>query len=634
MCGITGLIDRTGLSEVKLTHMVEAMGQAIAHRGPDGDGFWVDAATGVAFAHRRLAILGLGPNGAQPMASGDGRWIICYNGEVYNFQKLKEHRALAGVKWRGNSDTEAIVESIAHRGLPVTLNEMNGMFAFALFDRHERRLHLVRDRHGIKPLYFKIEPNRVLFGSELKALRAAGANFEINREALASYLRLAYVPDYHSIFTGVSKLGPGEVLTISHDTSIERYSFSNASEVAIAGLADLFAGSDMEAEETLHNLLLNAVRSQLISEVPLGVFLSGGLDSAIIAALASANSDIVKTFSIGFEDARFDESTHAEAVARHLGTIHTTLTVTFEDALEVVPQLPELYDEPFADSSQIPTHLVSRMSRSAVSVALSGDGGDELFAGYTRHVFAAERWPALARWPMPIRRAVAAMLGQLPRRSLDELSTHLPSLPTLLGLKIEKLSRALTLDPDGLYRHLVSQIANPSAHIEAEECAPVSLAEGPTSLLDQMRLSDMLGYLPGDILTKVDRASMAVGLEVRPPFLDNNVVEFAWRLPQHLLVQNGRSKWILRRVLDRYIPPELTERPKQGFGVPLGDWLRGPLKEFAGDLIEGYEYGGGFLRPDPARKLFREHISGQASHEYALWTLLMFEAWRRSWFTT
>jgi asparagine synthase (glutamine-hydrolysing) len=397
MCGIAGLIDRTGPDEAELVRTARAMGEAIAHRGPDGDGLWVDAEAGAAFAHRRLAILGLGPEGAQPMVSGDGRWVICYNGEVYNFRSLKEHAALADVAWRGHSDTEVIVESIARRGLEATLAEMNGMFAFALFDRRDRRLHLVRDRLGIKPLYFRADRDRVLFGSELKALRAAGGSFEIDAEALASYLRLAYVPDDRSIFTGVGKLRPGEVLSIGPDGALERRLFWSASEAAEAGLADPFEGSDAEAEEALHHLLTDAVRSQLISEVPLGVFLSGGIDSATIAALATASSDRVRTFSIGFPDLGFDEAPHAEAVARHLGTEHTTLTVTPGEALEVVPQLPEMYDEPFADSSQIPTHLVAKLSRGAVTVALSGDGGDELFAGYTRHVFAAERWPALSR---------------------------------------------------------------------------------------------------------------------------------------------------------------------------------------------------------------------------------------------
>lgn len=629
MCGIAGVLDRNGLSGADLARLARAMGEAIAHRGPDGDGLWVDDSTGVAFAHRRLAILGLGPEGTQPMLSSNHRWVICYNGEVYNFRVLKEHPSLSDVAWRGNSDTEVILESIARRGIEATLDDMNGMFAFALFDRRDRKLHLVRDRLGIKPLYFRAEQDRVIFGSELKALRAAGGSFEINPEALASYLRLAYVPEGYSIFKGVGKLRPGEMLSICAKGIIERRLFWNASEVAESGLAKPFVGSDAQAEDALHDLLADAVRSQLISEVPLGLFLSGGIDSATIAALATATSGRVQTFSIGFPELGFNEAPHAEELARHLGTQHTTLMVTPAEALNVVPLLPEMYDEPFADSSQIPTHLVSKLSRDTVTVALSGDGGDELFAGYTRHVFAARRWPLLSRFPHSARRSFGSMLGLLPRRPLDAISGMLPGVPTHLGLKVDKLSRTIGLEPEELYRQLVSQIGDPSVHVEAKEAAPVQLAGEPKHLLDRMRLSDMKGYLPGDVLTKVDRASMAVALEARPPFLDHRVVEFAWRLPQHLLVRDGRSKWLLRRVLERYVPRELIDRPKQGFGVPLADWLRGPLRDYAGDLIGSADYGGGYLKPKPAQTLLSEHLSGQASNEYALWTLLMFEAWRR-----
>ncbi|TVQ34560.1 MAG: asparagine synthase (glutamine-hydrolyzing) [Geminicoccaceae bacterium] len=630
MCGIAGLVDPDRPDGAELARIAGAMGRAVAHRGPDGEGIWVDAAAGVGLAHRRLAILGLGPGGAQPMVSADARWVIVYNGEVYNFAELRRHPALDGVSWRGHSDTEVILESVAHRGLAATLADLNGMFALALWDRVERRLHLVRDRLGIKPLYVAVRGRAVLFGSELGALRASGRDFAIEPAALASYLRLGYVPAPFSIHAGVEKLMPGEVLSVDAAGNVARRRYWSLDATAAAGVAAPLEVADAAAEARLHDLLLDAVRLQMVAEVPLGVFLSGGIDSSTIAALMCASGQgAVRSFSIGFPDAGFDESSHARAVAQHLGTAHTELTVTAREALAVVPGLADVFDEPFADSSQIPTFLVSQLTRGHVTVALSGDGGDELFAGYNRHLFAARWAPALARAPSSLRRALAALIRGLPAGAMETLATRAKGAPTQLANKLAKLARVLALDDDALYRALVSQAVEPSLHLAADEAAPVRLPAEAWPLLDRMRLADGQGYLPDDILTKVDRASMAVALEARPPLLDHRVVEFAWRLPSRFLVRSGTSKWLLRRVLQRYVPDALVARPKMGFAVPLAAWLRGPLREWAGDTLLASDYGGGLLRPGPARAAFEAHIAGSDRHTSELWTLLMFELWRR-----
>ncbi|TVR84602.1 MAG: asparagine synthase (glutamine-hydrolyzing) [Rhodospirillales bacterium] len=632
MCGIAGLIDAgRGGDAAGVEGVAVAMGDAIAHRGPDGAGVWVDAGAGLALAHRRLAIVDLSPAGAQPMVSSCGRFVIAYNGEVYNAGDLRRHH-LPGIRFRGHSDTEAILESIAARGLDTTLAEMNGMFAFALWDRQARMLHLVRDRLGIKPLFFAAEGRRLLFGSELKALLAAGLRRDLDPSSVAAFLRYAYVPGPHAIFRGVEKVMPGEAVTIAADGAIARRRYWCLDEIAAGGRAEPMDVSDAEAADRLEALLGDAIARQMLADVPLGAFLSGGVDSATVAALmVKAGKGTVRTFSIGFPDFGFDESPHAAAVARHLGTRHTELTVTAREALDVVPRLPEMYDEPFADSSQIPTHLVSRLTRNHVTVALSGDGGDELFAGYNRHTLAAVHWPRIARVPAPFRRAVARMMGCMSPATVDRLVRHIPGLPAQPGDKLAKLAAVLALDGPDAYHRLVSQIPDPARHMDAPEYRTPLAAPHGLSLLDRMRFADTLTYLPDDILQKVDRASMAVALEARPPLLDHRLVAFAWHLPQRFLIRGGRSKWLLRRVLDRHVPRALIERPKMGFAVPLADWLRGPLKTWAEHLLLAPDYGGGLLRPQPARTLWHGHQSGGRNHAYQLWTLLMFEAWRRRW---
>jgi asparagine synthase (glutamine-hydrolysing) len=434
------------------------------------------------------------------------------------------------------------------------------------------------------------------------------------------------------IFAGIEKVLPGEIVSIRQGGAITRERYWRLEDAVASGRADPFEVSDHEAIDQLATLLADAVSRQMISDVPLGTFLSGGVDSSTVTALmTSAGRGPVRTFSIGFPDFGFDESRYAASVARHLGTTHTELTVTAGEALAVIPRLPEMYDEPFADSSQIPTHLVSRLTRGYVTVALSGDGGDELFAGYNRYLVAAESWSRIASIPARLRRAASRGLGVIPPHAVDAVAGFLPSnlVPAQPGDKLAKFASVLPLDSEGLYRRLVSQIPEPLRHLAVKECAPgLGAAPDGLALLDRMRFTDTLTYLPDDILQKVDRASMAVALEARPPLLDHRVVEFAWRLPRRFLVRDGETKWLLRRVLDRFVPRTLIERPKMGFGVPLADWLRGPLREWAEDLLCA---GAGVLDPSPARMLWHEHLTGNRNHAYQLWTLLTFEAWRRRW---
>jgi asparagine synthase (glutamine-hydrolysing) len=634
MCGIAGLIDRRLAGDaVALARVGTGMADAIKHRGPDGEGVWVDVDAGLALSHRRLSIIDLTSAGAQPMLSADGRFAISYNGEVYNAEDMRRHPALAGTNWRGHSDTEVMLESFARRGIPETLADLNGMYALALWDRRERILHLVRDRLGIKPLFFELGGGGVAFGSELKALRARDAKpRSLDLGAVASFLRYGYVPAPHAIFVGVEKVLPGEIVSIASDGAVSRARYWRLEDAVAAGHADPLDVSDEEAIDRLAALLVDAIGRQMISDVPLGAFLSGGVDSSTVTALmVAARRGPVGTFSIGFPDLGFDESKHAALVARHLGTTHTELTVSAGEALAVIPGLPEMYDEPFADSSQIPTHLVSRLSRGHVTVALSGDGGDELFAGYNRYLLAAGSWSRIARIPPPLRRAASYGLGAIPPHVVDRVAQFLPrsATPAQPGDKIAKLASVLALDGEGLYRRLVSQVPDPSLYLAIKESEPcLGAAPAGLALLDRMRFTDTLTYLPDDILQKVDRAAMSVALEARPPLLDHRVVEFAWRLPRRFLVRNGESKWLLRRVLDRFVPRALIERPKMGFGVPLADWLRGPLRVWADDLLR---VDAGVFDIEPVRVLWHEHLNGSRNHAYQLWTFLTFEAWRRRW---
>jgi asparagine synthase (glutamine-hydrolysing) len=640
MCGIAGVISSASAGE-QLERNAIAMADTIAYRGPDDHGIWSDAEACVALTHRRLSIVDLSPAGHQPMVSSDGRFIITYNGEIYNFQDLRPELEARGIKFRGHSDTEVMLEAFAIYGVEATVKRLIGMFTIGVWDRHDRSLTLVRDRLGIKPLYWAKFGELFLFGSELKALRAhPGWTPRIDRSAVAAFMRHNYIPAPHTVYVGVHKLEPGTMLTLPWrgEPKIER--FWDARTVALAGLANPMEADDTELAERLETLLRDAVRRRMVADVPVGAFLSGGIDSSTVAALMkSANSGPVRTYTIGFELAGFDEAKHSAAVARHLETDHTELTVTAKEALDVIPRLPEMYDEPFADSSQIPTHLVSAMTRRHVTVALSGDGGDELFAGYNRYQLTTQLWRSFALLPGPMRHALAKFLTAVPANRWSQILSMVPAKarPRQAGDKLHKFAGTLRAEADtDLYRRLVThwdplQVV-PGA-IEAKGVLWDSTVERDfPGLLERMQFLDLVTYLPDDILTKVDRASMAVALEVRVPLIDHRVVEFAWHLPRPAKIRGGVSKWLLRQVLYRHVPRELVERPKMGFGIPLGDWLRGPLRAWAEDLLaESRLRQAGLLDAARVRQIWSAHLSGRRNHEYMLWNALMLEAWRRRW---
>jgi asparagine synthase (glutamine-hydrolysing) len=617
------------------------MSGSLAHRGPDDNGTWTDPEAGVALVHRRLSVVDLSPAGHQPMLSADGRYVISYNGEVYSHEEMRPQLAARGATFRGHSDTEVILESISAYGVEATLQRLIGMFAFALWDRRERTLTLVRDRLGIKPLYWAKFGELFLFGSELKALRAhPGWTPRIDQGAVASFMRHSYIPAPHTIYQEVHKLEPGTVLTLPWGGKPKVARYWDARAIVREGLATPIKGGERELVDDLEARLLDAVKRRMIADVPLGAFLSGGIDSStVVALMQSANAGRVKTFTIGFDIEGFDESSHAAAVARHLGTDHTGLMVTAQHALDVIPRLPEMYDEPFADSSQIPTYLVSAMTRRHVTVALSGDGGDELFAGYDRYRLANRAWLGLSLLPRALRCKAAAMLTRVPAERWSRLLAFLPARLRSghIGDRIHKMASVLGLaDGDAVYRRLIS-------HWEPSELAPhvvehkgivwdASVREQISGLLERMQFLDLVTYLPDDILTKVDRASMAIALEARVPLLDHRVVEFAWRLPRSVKIRGGMSKWLLRQVLYRHVPPELVERPKMGFGIPLGEWLRGPLRDWAETLLaERRLREGGLLDAGLVRRFWAEHLGGQRNWQYQLWDVLMFEAWRERW---
>ena len=622
-----------------------AMAAALHHRGPDANGAWSDEEAGVALGHARLSIIDLSPAGAQPMVSSCGRFVIVYNGEIYNADELKRDLATAGrTEFRGHSDTEAVLESCAAFGVRATLEKSVGMFALALWDRRDRCLTLARDRLGIKPLYWGEQNGVLLFASELKALVGHPAfRAEIDRNALAAYLRYNYVPAPASIYKGIGKLEPGclVVQKLGDPARIERY--WDLRRIARDGQANPLALTDADATDKAEALLRDAVGRRMISDVPLGAFLSGGIDSSLVVALMQAQSERpVRTFSIGFAEAAFNEAPHAARVAQHLGTAHTELTVTPDQARDVIPQLAEMYDEPFADSSQIPTFLVSQLTRQHVTVALSGDGGDEVFAGYTRYPWGELLRRRTGSVPRPLRLAAARLLGGLSEDNWDRLLSPLPAgwLPSHPGQKVRKLADVLSLPDDmSLYRRLVSAWGAPEKMVSGSRETPTAawddtVADDVPQFLERMQLLDTLTYLPDDILAKVDRASMAVGLEARVPLLDHRVVEFAWQLPRAMRLRGNQGKWLLRQVLYRYVPRGLIERPKMGFGIPVGQWLRGPLRDWAEDLLSRHALeDSGLLDADVVRDAWRRHLSGNRNMATEIWTILMFQAWHRHWMT-
>lgn len=657
MCGLTGFLDASGQmqgDDLRATGL--AMADAILHRGPDDEGIWTDPAAGMCMGFRRLAIVDLSPMGHQPMESHCGRYVLLMNGEIYNYGAIRAELENLGPgrvpAFRGRSDTEVLLASIVQWGLEPAIQRAVGMFAIALWDRQERVLSLGRDRLGEKPLYYGWAGQSFVFASELKAIRAH-PSFEgrIDRDALTLFLRHGYIPDPFAVYHGIRKLTPGTVVTVTPaDVRARAWPspepYWSLHDVAGAGLGDPFRGDPDDAREHLDQLLRTAVGQQMVADVPLGALLSGGIDSSTVVALMQAQSPRpIKTFTIGFHETGYSEAGYAREVARHLGTDHTELYVTPSEAMDVIPALPRAYDEPFADPSQIPTMLVSRLARQDVTVSLAGDGGDELLGGYNRHVRAQSISRSMGRIPAPLRRSLVKGVTAVPSTWWDRgASVVWPLLPGRFrhsnpGDKVTKLTSILNVEldhPERLYRRLTTHWDDPACVVPGAS-EPETVITSPDTwpeLADfthMMMYLDTLTYLPGGILTKVDRASMDVSLEVRAPFLDHRVVEFAWRLPLEMKIRNGQGKWLLRQMLYDYVPRELIERPKMGFGVPVDQWLRGPLREWAEDLLdESRLRQGGFLDPEPVREKWEAHVSGRANWQNQLWDVLMFQAWLES----
>jgi asparagine synthase (glutamine-hydrolysing) len=627
MCGIVGFWEASNSDSAVACQYAEKMANTIAHRGPDDDGIWHDQQESLVLTHRRLSILDLSPAGRQPMHSQSERFVIIFNGEIYNHLELREKLQDSGKdSWRGHSDTETLLEAIETWGLEEALRNCVGMFALALWDRKEKVLSLARDRLGEKPLYYGWQNQTLLFGSELKALRVHPAfRAEINQEVLPLYFRHGYIPAPWSVWKGILKLKPGSIVSfdgtkqVGHSPDPKRY--WSMTEVIENGQNDPFGGSEEEAADLLEEQLLNAVEGQMLADVPVGAFLSGGIDSSLVVALMQArSSNPVKTFSIGFDEEDFNEAENAKAVSSHLGTDHTELYVTPEQAREVVAKLPNLYDEPFGDSSAIPTFLVSELARRKVAVSLSGDGGDELFGGYDRYFNhkAESLWRRLNQFPQALRNFSAF--------GLQSLLGNSPSGKAELLYELLKCK-----DFGSYYRVMISQWRKPPVLGSVQELE-YGIFNDQLDALDQsahkMMGMDSVTYLPDDILVKVDRAAMAVSLETRVPLLDHRVVELAWRMPYDLKVRDGRGKWLLRQVLYRHVPRKLIDRPKKGFGVPVDSWIRGPLRNWAEDLLsEEKLQETGFLNPRPIRARWKQHLEGKRNWRDSLWLVLMWQAW-------
>jgi len=653
MCGIAGLLTG-GRAEPGL---VRRMIAPIAHRGPDDQGVWVDGEAGIGLGHRRLSIVDLSPLGHQPMESADGRWMLVYNGEIYNHSALRVEVSAAaggaGIAWRGHSDTETLLACIQAWGLEATLGKAVGMFAIALWDRHRRELHLARDRFGEKPLYYGWAGADFVFASELKAIREhPGFDGEIDRSALRLYAARTYIPAPHSIYRGFFKLEPGCILSLSRDAAKARRIAPPEEGKAESGvkLTRYWSYRDVmrrgfeapitneeEALDRLERTLAEAIGGQSVADVPVGAFLSGGIDSSTVVALYQKYSSIpVRTFSIGFEEAGFNEAEYAKAVAKHLGTIHHERYVTVKETRDVIPLLPAMYDEPFADSSQIPTHLVSRFAREQVTVALSGDGGDELFAGYNRHFAAPALWRRLSRLPRPVRAMIGQPLSQLPSSLWSSAAGLLPGQrQPHFGSKVKKALRVAgsARSFDDVYTSFLDEWSfepSPVRGAEAGEAGfDMDFAPGAPDTL-RMMYCDAVSYLPDDILCKVDRAAMAVSLETRVPFLDHRVAELAARIPMGMKVRGGKGKHILRELLYREAPRALFERPKAGFGIPVGEWIKGPLRPWAEELLNPSRMAGeGWFDAAIVQRRWRDHLSGRRDSTPALWAVLMFQAWHR-----
>jgi len=636
MCGFAGYLG--GGQSDELLHK---MGGVLNHRGPDDSGRWFDASAQIGLAHQRLSVIDCSPAGHQPMVSVGGRYVIVFNGEIYNHLELRSQLSLGS--WQGHSDTEVLLAGIVVWGVEETLKRCVGMFAFALWDRDKRELYLARDRIGEKPLYYgwqgKGGDASFLFGSELKSLKQHPSfDAEINRDSLTLLLRHNYIPAPYSIYRGISKLEPGCLLRLSlEETTPKVWTYWSAAEIVRSGVSTPFTGTVEEAIDKLELLTMDAVGKQMVSDVPLGAFLSGGVDSSLVVSLMQAQSEQpVMTFSIGFNEQGYNEALYAKEVANYLGTEHSELYVSSEDAMSVIPKLSGIYCEPFSDSSQIPTFLVSQLAKEHVTVSLSGDGGDELFCGYNRYKMASSLWRKIGLLPMSVRSLLANTITTFSPKSWDQLAQFIPGARRLnhIGDKLYKGGRVLKCGTiDEIYMQLVS-------HFDSLETVVIGGHEPLTRLtgnapdlsgisdIQRMMALDLMTYLPDDILVKVDRAAMGVSLETRVPLLDHRIVEFAWTLPQSIKLRGGQTKWPLRQVLYRHVPKNLIERPKMGFGVPIDSWLRGPLRDWAESLLdESRLRSEGYFYVDPIRRKWEEHLSGRRNWQYHIWDILMFQSW-------
>lgn len=640
MCGIAGLLSAA--AGLDLEGSARRMAATLVHRGPDDEGIWMDPVHGLALAHRRLAVIDVSPQGHQPMHSVSGRYVIVYNGEIYNFEQLRTELQAAGhaPAWRGHSDTEVFLAAVEAWGFDRAITRTVGMFAIAMWDRERHTLTLARDRIGEKPLYYGRIGQSFCFASELKSIRALqGGALEIDRRALSQFMQFGYVPSPMCIYRGLRKLEPGHSLQIRQDLTIgDPKAYWELGSSLQTGLADRLATTDdAQLVDLLHDQLKVSVGLQMVSDVPLGAFLSGGVDSSTVVALMQAQTrQRVKTYTIGFGEKAFDEAPYAKAVAQHLGTDHTELYVSAADAAAVIPELPRIYDEPFADSSQIPTTLVARLTRRHVTVSLSGDGGDELFAGYPRYPLTAALWRRTSRLPIRLRSAASAILRLASPQSWDHLFALLPAArrQSINGRRVHRLAQLLvTQSLAEMYERLVSQW-----HPEEElvlgvrDSASSALSwETKGTSIEQMRRWDVGQYLSDDLLVKVDRAAMSASLESRAPLLDHRVVELAFALPERVLIRGGQGKWILRQVLNRYVPRELIDRPKAGFAVPLALWLRGPLRSWAMHLLDPAQLAQqAELDTGKITRMWMQHHTGSFDRSYYLWNVIMFRAWQES----